>query len=505
MHIHQAGPVEGWISVAQADSTLALSWNSGVSALILALAELLLLLWLLLRWLVRRQGGRRRAWRRLTRQVRLTRQAFSEPVREFLRFRAAVRQLTRLLTSASTAAAAQHALDGADTAVHRTASQAFGFAVTVRPATRRDDGEVAVRLAGRDVPPPGEPWETDDDPLIWHASAADAENLAVPDEDGAAQPPGTPRVLVPLGLSNDGVVFLDLLRGPRVLSTYGDRKAIRAFVQAAAAYLDLPGQPAEVLVARGVHPRFDGPGLDTLLDSLAADQAPERTRPVVVVCAAPDDEQAARLSELAGAGLLCALVVGPMPVHRWEIRVNSRGRTETPGLGIETDAAPLGPAVARTARRSGTRRQRPQPKGGPARPPGPRPPAGGTEPRPPVPEASGTGGSRPGVGGPEPRHPMAQTPAPGPSPRLSSAPVPGAAAVPGAGPATGGPVLSGRSAAPGARPTVPRGAPPAPAPEPLAPAVRDLFAEPEITGVSAAGTPDAESFENPRAERRNES
>ncbi|NUO44277.1 MAG: hypothetical protein HOV82_19855, partial [Streptomyces sp.] len=47
--------------------------------------------------------------------------------------------------------------------------------------------------------------------------------------------------------------------------------------------------------------------------------------------------------------------------------------------------------------------------------------------------------------------------------------------------------------------------------EPVAPAIRDLFAEPEISGVSAAGagaatgTGDPEPFENPRAERRNES
>ncbi len=480
--------MEGWIPVAQADSTLALSWNSGASALILALAELLLLLWLLLRWLVRRQGGWRRAWRRLTRQVRLTRQAFSEPVREFLRFRAAVRQLTRLLASEATTAVARHALDGADTAVRRTASQAFGFAVTVRPPARRDDGEVALRLAGRHVPPPGAQWETDDDPLIWYTSAADAENLAAPDEDGAAQQSGTPRVLVPLGLGDDGVVFLDLLRGPRVLSTYGDRKAIRAFVQAAAAYLDLPGGPAEVLVARGVHPRFDGPGLDSLLDSLEADPAPERTRPLALVCAAPDDEQAARLSELAAAGLLCALVIGPMSAHRWEIRVNSRGRTETPGLGIETDAAPLGPAVARIARR-----KRLQPKGGWGRPlrpgPGPRPPAGGTEPRRLVTAAS--------------------TPRPVPEPASAhAAAAPAAAAAryaPGAGSVAQGAAQPGRSVASAVRPFRTGEVPPASAPEPLAPAVRALFAEPEITGVSAAGTPDAESFENPRTERRNKS
>lgn len=454
--------MEAWTTVAQADTTLALSWDSGASALILALAELLLLVWLLVRWLVRRQGGRRRAWRRLSRQVRLTRQAFSEPVREFLRFRAAVRRLTRLLSSDGPVSVARHALDGVDAAVRPTAPQAFGFAAAVRPATRRGDGEVAVSVAGRDVPQPPHPWQTDDDPLLWYASAVDAENLPLPGaeesgengeapeqaEAGDGSASGTVRVLVPLGLSDDGAVFLDLMRGPRILNAYGDRRAVRDFVQAVAAYLDLPGGTADVLVARGVHPRFDGPDLDEVLRSLVYLTA-DRTRPVVLVCAAPDDEQAAQLAELVGAGSLCAVIVGPVSVHRWEIRVNSRGRTETPGLGITTDAAPLGPAVARAARRSGPRRPRPE-----------RPARGA---------ASSTGGAPRPTG---PRLPAGTRP---PTPAVGTPPTPSV-------------VRTVTVAA-----------------EPLAPAIRDLFAEPEISGVSATGTGDPDLFENPRAERRNES
>ncbi|SNX88343.1 hypothetical protein SAMN06272735_8784 [Streptomyces sp. TLI_55] len=487
--------MEAWTTAARADRTLALSWDSGASALILALAELLLLVWLLVRWLVRRQGGRRRAWRRLVRQVRLTRQAFSEPVREFLRFRAAVRRLTRLLASDGPVTIARHALDGVDAEVRPTAPQAFGFAVAVRPATRRSDGEVAVSVAGRGVPPPGHPWETEDDPLLWYASAVDAEGA------GAGLPADAPRVLVPLGLSDDGAVFLDLMRGPRILTTYGDRRAVRDFVQAVAAYLDLPGGPADVLVTRGVHPRFDGPDLDEVLHSLVYLTA-DRTRPVVVVCAAPDDEQAARLAELAGAGLLCAVVVGPVSVHRWEIRVNSRGRTETPGLDITTDAAPLGPAVARVARvarRIGSRRPRAErPTGGAvpsvsgavrSRSAGPRPPAG---PQPPA-------GPRPPIGGPESRRPLPEPVGSGTRPGASLTAEPASTA------------SVGTTAAPSASTTTSTPAeplPPAPT-EPLSPAIRDLFAEPEISGVSAAGagagSGDPDPLENPRAERRNES
>ncbi|MFB7493465.1 hypothetical protein ACFC09_01955 [Streptomyces sp. NPDC056161] len=494
----------GWIPVAQADRTIALSWNSGTSVLILALAELLLLVWLLLRRLARRQGGWRRTWRRLRRQVRLTRRAFSEPVREFLRFRAAIRRLTRLLAAQGTGAVAHHALDGVDGAVRPTAAEAFGFAVTVRPATRRNAGEVAVRVAGRDVPPPPQPWRTDGDPLVWYASAVDAANLAprqaaASDADGTARPPAVPRVLVPLGLSADGVVLLDLLRGSRILSTYGEHRAVRAFVQAVAAYLDLPGGSAQVLVTRGVQPGFDGPDLDSLLDSLAVPE-PGRTRPVVVVCAAPDDEQAARLSELAGAGLLCAVVVGPMSAHRWEIRVDSRGRTETPGLGIETDAGPLGPAVARAARRSGARRSGArkrrggQPTAVPAAVPAGGPAGGPTGPWPPA--------------GPDPRHPGPRPAVPAPRPSLTAVPTvpaPAARPTPQAGTAVPGARRTDRAGTAAPHPSLPADAPPVPAPEPLAPAVRDLFAEPETTGVPAAGTPDAESFDIPRAERRNES
>jgi hypothetical protein len=456
--MHQTVPMEGLAVVAQPANTVALAWHSGARTLILTLAELLLLVWLLLRWLVRRQGGWRRAWRRLSRETRLTFQAFSEPLREFLRFRVAVRRLTRILT-AGVPTVAHHALDHVDTAVTRTAAEAFGFAATVRPGTRRGDGDVTVRVAGRGVPPAGQPWRTDGDPLIWYAPIADVEGsasrTAAPDTNGAEERPATPRLLVPLGLSSDGMVFLDLLRGPRILSTYGDRRATRSFVQAVAAYLDMPGGEAEVVVARGVDPRFDGPDLNALLASVP-DLTVERNRPVVVVCAAPDDEQSAQLSRMAAAGLLCALVAGPMPSYRWELRVDSRGRTKTPGLGIETEAGPLGPAVARTARKLGAdAKNRARAKGAPARP---------------APTA------------PSPAAPSPAAPAP-------TAPSPAARA---------------RSVAGTDRRTVPATVTPHTT-GPLAPAVRDLFAEPEATGVSATGTRDAESFEHPGAERENRS
>lgn len=223
------------------------------------------------------------------------------------------------------------------------------------------------------------PWETRGDDLRWHTTAAEVaeraeqtlrqaqrEILGDQDTQQAAQGqdgadpdalvvPAPPRLLVPLGLDGAAAVFVDLLRGPGILSTYGDRRATRSFVQAAAAYLDLPDGGAEVVVAKGVHPRFDGPHLDEALDSLEG-SVPDPARPVVVVCSAPDTDQSLRLSRMAAQGLLRALVVGSVNGHRLEVRVNSRGRVEIPGWGITTDAAPLGPAVARTARKGGSQR-----------------------------------------------------------------------------------------------------------------------------------------------------
>ncbi|WP_405591336.1 hypothetical protein [Streptomyces sp. NBC_01190] len=503
MHIHPAGRL---IPVAQPHMTVAVKWNSGSNALILACAELLLLLLLLLRWAVRRQGGWRHARRRLSRQIRLTFGAFSDPVREFLRFRATVRHLTRLLATAEPATVAHRALDDVDTAVTRTAPDAFGFAATVRPASRRAGGDVTVRVAGRGVPAAADPWVADGRPLHWRAGTTAVLERAGQrsDADEGAQSAAQPRVLVPLGLDGEAMVLIDLLRGPGILSTYGDRRASRAFVQAVAAYLDLPGGSAEVVVARGVHPRFDGPDLDSLLASMEG-LAPERTRPLVLVCAAPDAGQAARLARMATAGLLCAVVVGPVPAHRWEIRVNSRGRTETPGLGIETDAAPLGPAVARTARRAGALRKSGAGKGAPGRT-SPAGPASGSAARPAaapsVPSAPSPGSPAPSSSPVPPVSPVFADPAPEPEPAGSPAP-----ASPRSTTAPTPPRAAGASRvrkAPAARRAAPpRAVPPQPSIEPPAPAIRELFAEPEITGVSATGTRDAASYATTEDERPN--
>lgn len=508
MHIHQVGPP---VPVARTHTAaVALPWNSGSSALIVALVELLFLALLLLRWLVRRQGGRRRAWRALSRQVRLTWGAFSQPVRDFLKFRASVRHLTRLLSAGATTGTAQDALDGVDAAVAPGAAEAYGFAVRVAPA-RRGAAEVAVHLAGRRVPQPAAPWRTEGDARLWFAAGQDLAPAAVPGPtlDKAADNPDAiedevPRMLVPVGLHDDAVVLLDLARGPGVLSTYGDRAAGRSFVQAVAAWLDLTGE-AEVIVARGVHPRHQGPDLDSLLASLDG-LAGERSRPVVVVCAAPDAEQAAQLGRMAADGLLRAVVAGQVPGHRWEIRVNSRGRAQAAGLGLTTDAAPLGPAVARTARKSRTAGRRgpaPATPGTPGTAPVP-PPDGPPPGR--VPPAREPVTARPAAARTAPAAPAGPVPVPAeplPAPQtIAAEPVPEPHATPGP------PPLRATTAGP-----APLRAPAEPALEPPGSAVRELFAEPDITSVSAADARAATSSASPRTpappspheENRNES
>ncbi|CAG6390569.1 hypothetical protein NMG29_09345 [Streptomyces cocklensis] len=487
MDIHQVGPVEP-PPVAPPRTTLALEWHAGWTTPVLALAELLILVLLLLHWVVRRQGGWRIARRRLGKQIRLTAGAFYEPVREFLRFRATVRQLTRLLVSTGPAEVARAALDDVDAEVTPAAPDAFGLAVAVRPPSRRSDGDVTVRLAGRGVPEALYPWETRGDDLRWHTTAAEVaeraeqtlrqaqrEILGDQDTQQAAQGqdgadpdalvvPAPPRLLVPLGLDGAAAVFVDLLRGPGILSTYGDRRATRSFVQAAAAYLDLPDGGAEVVVAKGVHPRFDGPHLDEALDSLEG-SVPDPARPVVVVCSAPDTDQSLRLSRMAAQGLLRALVVGSVNGHRLEVRVNSRGRVEIPGWGITTDAAPLGPAVARTARKGGSQRTKRAGGGIPPAPSGPRPPRfrpeAPTIPLPPLPTRAGRT---------VPSEPQATEPATYPA---GTSPEP----------AMGGTSPAGTTAR-----TFPAGLPEQGA-EPPAPALRALFAEPEATGGTENGDP----------------
>ncbi|MFJ4191871.1 hypothetical protein [Kitasatospora sp. NPDC089509] len=303
-----------------------------------ALAALLLLvvLWLPLRGLLRRKGGWRRTWRWAKWQVRLTARAFGDPVRAHRRHRRAVRLLAERIADPATAGLAARALDAVDAAL-AGAPGAYGYAVVITPAS----ASVTVRVAGRRLPPPPAPWRTVG-PTSWQAPA---EDLGAPDG-------GRPRVPLVLGSRADGVVVVDLLRGPGVLTVEGDSGPARTLVQALAAQLEPSAGPAGLVVARGVHPRYEGPELEVVLDALERPVGEDGAAPVTVACADPDEEQARRVQALAATGRAAFLVRGRTRGHRTGLRVDAAGRVTADGLGLTAEGGPLARAVARAVRRT---------------------------------------------------------------------------------------------------------------------------------------------------------
>jgi len=354
-----------------------------MSVLLLAFLQAGLVFFLVLRWIARRNGGWRRTWWLLKQEARLTWRAVLDPVRDYRRYRAGVRVLTGLLTDPATLALARAALDDVDQRLAGTG--AFAYAVWIRQEDDRDSGGdsgvVLVRVAARSLPPPTGFWHPAGEGC-WGAFTADVPWRAAPRAD--ADPPGhrPERPLAPLGLDCDGLLLIDLNAGPGIMSVYGDARVCVTFAQATAAFLDLQPDAARVIVTRGLWP--EGPALNDVIDSLTGDPlAPDR--PVVVVCREPGPAETARLAELVTEGRTLALVLGPVPGHRWDAQLDPGGRLTAPGLHLFTESAPLASAVAEAIR-----------DGASIRPRGPRPPAPGATgaapkaPGHPVPAASQT-------------------------------------------------------------------------------------------------------------------
>lgn len=321
-----------------------------------SLAPLAVMLPLLLVYpLVHRLGGPRRTWRRLRREAALTRRAFTDPLRAYVRHRRGLRRLTRQLADARTALRVRHALDAAAGALDAGAPGAFPYAVRVGPKT------VAVQIAARRAPAPPAPWQVSDaDRWRWWVGPDEVEGLpqAVAAERRA-------RVPVAVGSAAGAGVHLDLAAGPGVLAVQGDPAAARRLVQALAAQLDgLGGRAgvAAVTVSDGVHPAHRGPELDVLLDrlerggaarpasDLSEDPEQRQAAPEVVVCAAPSPGQMARLSVLAASGRALAVVLGPVAASCWALHVDAGGRVTAEELALDADASALGRAVAKALR-----------------------------------------------------------------------------------------------------------------------------------------------------------
>lgn len=328
------------------------------------LVALILLIWVAAR-IIKSQGGFRRTCRRVVWETRMTRLAFSQPFRAYRLHRRCARMLTSFLADPEARVLAGAALDRAD------AAQGVGcYAPTVWIGPSRDRTRVVI--AGRDpLGPSGEWADATAGPGEWTWSApAQAEPTA-----SAAVEEDRDRLLLVVGVDRrvPGVVLVDWLSGPPSLVVEGDGRVARSVVHALTAQLDgLPDGP-EVLVARGLHPRFPGPELDELIDELSvrespdappaadpdgeadgksdADGGPYAGLPPILACWMPTPEQAERLASLSAEGRARVLVGGSLPGSSWTLHAESDGRLLGPGMQIDVEAASLGRAVGRAIRR----------------------------------------------------------------------------------------------------------------------------------------------------------
>ncbi|MCM2423549.1 hypothetical protein [Streptomyces sp. RKAG293] len=332
------------------------SWLTIIGLLI----ALVLLIWVAAR-IIKSQGGFRRTCRRVVWETRMTRLAFSQPFRAYRLHRRCARMLTSFLADPEARVLAGAALDRAD------AAQGVGcYAPTVWIGPSRDRTRVVI--AGRDpLGPSGEWADATAGPGEWTWSApAQAEPPA-----SAAIEEDRDRLLLVVGVDRrvPGVVLVDWLSGPPSLVVEGDGRVARSVVHALTAQLDsLPDGP-EVLVARGLHPRFPGPELDELIDELSVresteappeadpdletdvDNGPYAGLPPVLACWMPTPEQAERLALLSAEGRARVLVGGSLPGSSWTLHAESDGRLLGPGMQIDVEAASLGRAVGRAIRR----------------------------------------------------------------------------------------------------------------------------------------------------------
>ncbi|MCZ4124713.1 hypothetical protein [Streptomyces sp. H39-S7] len=348
------------------------------------LAALILLMWVASR-IIRSQGGFRRTCRRVVWEARMTGRAFSQPLRAWRLHRRCARMLTSFLADPEARELVGAALDRAD------AAQGAGcYAPTVWIGPSRDRTRVVI--AGRDpLGPSGEWTDAAAGPGEWTWSAPAPVEPSAVEEDRE-------RLLLVVGVDRraPGVVLVDWRSGPPALVVEGDARVARSVVHALTAQLDsLPHGP-EVLVARGLHPRFPGPELDDLIADLAVrgsaeaapvtdqdletapdpDSDPDTERdadlPPVLACWMPNPQQAERLAALSSEGKARVLVGGSLPGSSWTLHAEPDGRLLGPGMQIDVEAASLGRAVGRAIRRLRSRARATAPATAPsvAPPPG---------------------------------------------------------------------------------------------------------------------------------------
>ncbi|MGY5012484.1 hypothetical protein ACWCY6_31080 [Streptomyces sp. 900105755] len=287
---------------------------------LLGLVGVLVLVLAVTHWLVRRGGGWKALWRRLGREIGLTAQAFTGPVRTELRYRRGLRLLVRLLR---------------DPAVWADAERATALAAAVRPGVRPygvlagpEWMAVLVAADGDALREPPEPWAADEsDPRLWWIDRADLTDDGVE----SAVP-----LLVCVGHDMGHAVLLDVRSGPPALSVYGPSRAARsarAVLQALAAQLDARLPEGRVAIAAGVHPRHPG---------MPAAAAVGQPGIEVAVCADPLERP------LPSGVRLLSLGVARGRTRLLEIAPDAVLTVHGAPAAARVDVLPLSRAVART-------------------------------------------------------------------------------------------------------------------------------------------------------------
>lgn len=257
----------------------------------------------------RRIGGWRVVRRWVRRESRLTANAFTAPLRSWVRYRRQLRLLGRLLDDPDVWRTGERALRAAHAAAPERC-RPYGVLV----GDGADDGLVCVLIAGRDVPEPPPPWVADDrDPRMWWSAYEEWHDLqptglpaglAIGDGPGWDEEPVAPPVLIAaVGVDGGRAVFLDLAAGAPVTSLDGDERVARPLVQALAAQLDRRLPPGAVTVADGVHPRHAGPPVARALRD-AARWSEANDGPAFVVCQGPLPDAVADLAGDVGTRVL---------------------------------------------------------------------------------------------------------------------------------------------------------------------------------------------------------
>ncbi|TWD80914.1 hypothetical protein FB561_2011 [Kribbella amoyensis] len=285
-----------------------------------------LLFLVLLNLLVRKLGGWRRLFRWIKRETSRTVHAFTDPIRDRVRYRRRLRFLMRVLRNHAGWAQAEQAMTFA--AAVDSAMVPYALALTKR--------RIGVLVAGSAVERPlPEPWEKDeDDPRLWWIPRDELAEYSLPSSHTPAQTP----LLVCLGTGSEGrsAIMIDLLAGPPSLSVYGVPRTAKAVVQALAAQLDVRLPAGAVDVAEGIHDRHDGLRLDEALKRIGA---------WFVVGAAPVEQavpSGVRLVSLGVARGSSRLV---------EATAERGLRLHGAASWLKIDPLPLARAVARSVRR----------------------------------------------------------------------------------------------------------------------------------------------------------